>query len=255
MTFSGAVSFGADEQLSSPVQLTVHRGPPWDRVELPPVTTNPDGTFEFTDLGHGGSWIYEVTYPGDDAHESRSAIKVVNVRLLDVQVSVDLAAGQSVRWGLPSRYVGRVTALEGPPISEPLTVNVSSSGTCGGHQTSMAVKSAADGSFAADVLPGCPYDSTVKAEHLYDADRAFASGTSASTAVGTGLPSIYLRTYFADDGDAPSARYGGAVEFETGARWGIGRGLFEIYAKPYGQNKVLLKRVWLTDGLGPTFTY
>ena len=253
VTFSGEVSFGAGEQVSSPVELSVHRGPPWDRVELPPVTTRPDGTFEFTDLGHGGSWIYEVTYPGDDAHESRTAIKGVDVRLLNVQVSVELAAGESVRWGLPSRYVGRVTALEGPPISEPLSVNVSSSGTCGGHQTSMAVQSKADGSFAADVLPGCPYDSTVTAQHLYDADRAFASGTSASAAVGTGVPSIYLRPDFA--GDGPAARYGSPVTVETGVRWAVGRGLLEIYAKPYAQNKVLLKRVWLTDGQGPTFTY
>ncbi len=100
VTITGVLGFGLSEQVSSPLTLTIVRRMSSDSsIELPPVTTDPDGTFEFTDMPHGGGWTYEVTFAGDDTHERRTAYKSISVRFLQAQVSVELAAGEIAALG------------------------------------------------------------------------------------------------------------------------------------------------------------
>lgn len=255
VTISGALSFGAGEQVSSPVDLTVQRRPngSLSGVDLPPVTTEPDGTFEFSDFPHGGLWSYAVTFAGDDAHERRTSGTTVDVRFLHAQVSVESADGEPARWGQESRYVGRVTALEGPAVSSPLPIFAQATGTCGWSSEAYAT-TAPDGTFEFSILPACPHDSELEVQSGRAGDLGSARTTLMPVSVAKGPSSVNI-DYSLPTGSSTTDWLTPTSIQAWVWPWAAGKGLMDVYAQPYGKAKVRMLHVWVTGGDNPGFTY
>lgn len=252
ITVSGTLIFGDGEPVVTPTELTVSRSrrdATAPSVALPSVTTAADGTFAFTDLPGAGPWRYAVTYPGTAQHTRWTAWINVDVRRFKVEVSAELAPGQTVQWGQYAHYVGRVTAAEGPAISTPLSIGGSASGTCGWSGAYIQVQSAADGTFAFDARPACPHDSTLSVGSGSDAEHEPGSAPALSSAVERGPPLLDMGCAFPGDPwitdwQRPTVVTAG-ISF-----WAVGRGLLDVYVQPYGKSKVLLSHGWLNYGMG-----
>jgi hypothetical protein len=76
-----------------------------------------------------------------------------------------------------------------------------------------------------------------------DEDHSSAGASSSSAPVQKGSPAIHLDM-------ADTVAFGERTTFQVSVPFfATGRGLVDVYAQPYGQPKVRIRSVWLTNGL------
>ncbi|MFE4700374.1 Ig-like domain repeat protein, partial [Streptomyces sp. NPDC056738] len=121
LTVTGKITGGDPLPAGTPLTITrTDKETPTGKT-LPPVTTNDDGTFTFTDTPPvEGDAKYTVSYAGDTTHAPTSTTSTVTVARSTTTVTVSAPA--SVVPGKPLTVTGKITGGDPFPAGTPLTI-------------------------------------------------------------------------------------------------------------------------------------